>query len=424
MKITQKNMEVLLIGPYPPPFGGISSLFINLMPGLKKLGASNVHVLFFTNTNQKEEVNDSIINRIHLERQFFQLILPWNIADVIRLIQIYKDYNLSLKRLIKTILRVITIKKISRYHGSNLISFYHSDNSLELIGCRYILDQTVGISLQVFGEIFDEAKNNFIRANSKLFNDIINIPDIVTSPSQHCGKSFKRINIPREIEVIYSGVDFSRFGNLESKRLELRKSFEYQDEEVVFLFLGRFHIDMGLDKFMESIPKVLDKGIPAKFILAGASGPLDKLANGFGWRNKENVKIMKEVPFEDLPGLYAVADVVCAPSYGERACMGLSIKEAMASKKAVIGSSSGGIAEAIINGETGIIVSHKDDGKIDVNGLAEAMIQLSEDSDLRMKMGKLGFERGKKLFRDQQTVDKTFDVFERCIDMRLAKSKN
>ncbi|MDC0586488.1 glycosyltransferase family 4 protein [Gammaproteobacteria bacterium] len=421
MKNRESNLNILLVGPYPPPFGGISSLFVNLLPGLKKLGANEVHVLHFTDMERKKELDGSIIHKFNLKTQFLRLLLPWNLVDVFKLFMIYKDYNISLGKLYKSILKSILVKKISEKHSSNIISFYQSDNALELIGCRHILDQSVGISLQIFGEIFEE-ENDFIRNNPELFKDVVNLPDIVTAPSHHCSQAFKTINIPREVEVIYSGVDFSRFTNLDSKRLELRNSYGYKDKEVVFLFLGRFDKHMGLDKFIDAIPKVIESEIPTKFILAGASGPLDKLALGFQWGNKENVQIMTNVPFDDVPGLYAVADVICAPSLGQRACMGLSIKEAMACKKAVIGTNSGGIPEAIIDGETGIIVNHLEDGKIDVNGLAEAMMKLSADSELRMKMGELGFERGKELFTDQQTVDKTYDVFQRCVYKRLAKS--
>ncbi len=418
MKNKESKLNILLVGPFPPPFGGISSLFVNLLPGLKELGANEVHVLHFTDVDKKEELDGSIIHKFNLKRQVFKLILPWHLLETFKLFLIYRKYGLSFNRTLSSVLKAILVNKIAKEHASNVISFYQSDNSLELIGCRHILDQSVGISLQIFGEIFEE-ENHFTRNNPELFKDIINLPDIVTAPSYHCSQAFKTINIPRKVEVIYSGVDFSRFKDLDSKRLELRKSYGYKDKEVVFLFLGRFDKDMGLDKLLESIPDVIKNNRSSKFILAGASGPLNQLIFGFKEHYKNSVKVMNNVPFDEVPNLYAISDVVCAPSYGQRACMGLSIKEAMASKKAVVGTNSGGIPEAIIDGETGIIVKHLEDGSIDVNGLAKAMIKLTSERQLRMTMGELGFARAKELFTDQQTVDKTFDVFKRCLDRRI-----
>ena len=416
MKRKSKNskLNVLLVGPFPPPFGGISSLFVNLLPGLKKLGASEVHVVHFTNINKKEEVEGSIIHRFNLKTQIFRLMLPWNLMEIFKLFLIYKKYELSFNRILSSILKAIIINKIAKQHATNVVSFYQSDNALELIGCKKIWGESMGITLQIFGEVFEE-ENNFIRSNPTLFSDIIQLPDIVTSPSQHCGQSFNKINIQRSVEVIYSGVNFERFQNLDSVRSELRESMNYKDDEIVFLFLGRFHKDMGLDKFLESIPHVAKINKVSKFILAGASGPLSPMAFGFKEHYKHCVKMINNVPFDKIPNLYAISDVVCAPSYGQRACMGLSIKEAMASKKPVIGTNSGGIPEAIVHNETGIIVNHKNDGSIDVNSLSEAMIKLSKDSDLRKTMGKKGFERAEKLFTDEETVNKTYEVFSRCL---------
>ena len=74
------------------------------------------------------------------------------------------------------------------------------------------------------------------------------------------------------------------------------------------------------------------------------------------------------------------ADVFCLPSYREG--FGSTIIEAAACGIPAIGSKIYGITDAIIDGETGILVE-----KGNVHDLASAMLELAENDYLRKKMG-------------------------------------
>ena len=54
-------MNVLIIGPYPPPYGGISSLIRSLVDGFKRKKINEVVILYFGNKNNTRVVDGAIV---------------------------------------------------------------------------------------------------------------------------------------------------------------------------------------------------------------------------------------------------------------------------------------------------------------------------------------------------------------------------
>jgi glycosyltransferase involved in cell wall biosynthesis len=85
------------------------------------------------------------------------------------------------------------------------------------------------------------------------------------------------------------------------------------------------------------------------------------------------------------------ADVFLLPSYGEG--QPLSILEAMAAGLPVVSTTVGSIAEVIEDGANGFLIQPGD-----VSALARAMIELGEDADLRLRMGKRNRQDARERF--------------------------
>ncbi|MGJ7458266.1 glycosyltransferase family 4 protein [Halomonas sp. RA08-2] len=81
----------------------------------------------------------------------------------------------------------------------------------------------------------------------------------------------------------------------------------------------------------------------------------------------------------DLPRLFEALDIVCVPSRNE--AFGLTVIEAMAAGRAVIGSDSGAIPE-LLDAETGRLAPPED-----ATDWAGAMAELAADGDLRRRLG-------------------------------------
>ena len=77
--------------------------------------------------------------------------------------------------------------------------------------------------------------------------------------------------------------------------------------------------------------------------------------------------------------------------------------------KPVAATAAGGIPEAVINDETGILVPVRDSA-----ALGAAIARLLTDGELAGRMGANGIRRA-PLFSIDNTVDRTLDVYERVL---------
>ena len=87
-----------------------------------------------------------------------------------------------------------------------------------------------------------------------------------------------------------------------------------------------------------------------------------------------------EANSQPLKDLYHTCDIFALPTFGD--CLPMVLSEAGASGMAIISTNVAAIPEIILNGETGLIVPAGD-----AIALTQAIRDLSENSDLRMRLG-------------------------------------
>lgn len=100
------------------------------------------------------------------------------------------------------------------------------------------------------------------------------------------------------------------------------------------------------------------------------------------------VHLVGQIPEPDLLGWYQHADVFALPSLtvsGSFEGFGLVVLEASASGLPVIGTTGSGVEEAVIEGQTGLLVPQDN-----APALADAIIRLLTDAPLRQRMGAVG----------------------------------
>lgn len=128
---------------------------------------------------------------------------------------------------------------------------------------------------------------------------------------------------------------------------------------------------------------VEEKGIRE---LAAAAEGLNLVVAGDGPLRRLLPQSRGLVPHTELERLYRRAAVVVMPSHSEG--QGVVAIEAMAHGRPVVGSRVGGLAELIVDGETGVLVPPRDSA-----ALRSALLRLLGDSELRARMGAAGRER-------------------------------
>ena len=155
------------------------------------------------------------------------------------------------------------------------------------------------------------------------------------------------------------------------------------------LTVARLEWHKGIDTVIQALPAVRAAHPTARYVVAGM-GPrqpqLEQLAARLGLGDA--VKFLGFVPDDALPALYNAVDLyVGASRYHELLVegFGISLVEASASGIAVVGGRSGGVPDAVRDGETGILVDPEQPAAV-----AAGISRLLADEPLRRRMGAAG----------------------------------
>jgi phosphatidylinositol alpha-1,6-mannosyltransferase len=185
--------------------------------------------------------------------------------------------------------------------------------------------------------------------------------------------------------VIPPGVDVERFRPLDdAARGAARREFGLDPERPLVLAVSRLVPRKGFDVLIDAVAGLPD----VHLAIAGAGRDRHRLLRRAEARGiARRVRFLGRVPDdESFPRLYACADVFampCRDRWGglEAEGFGIVFLEAAAAGIPSVAGRSGGSHEAVVDGETGLVV----DGRaLDVRG---ALAALLADDQLRSKMG-------------------------------------
>ena len=396
--------RILFVGPYPPPYGGIASHLASLAPLFVKSG----YEVFSINNSLKDEEwslaeikkSEFTISRIARNSMFPVF------RNLFRSNMMYQGFTF------RDALKYSAFSHgIYRYlNNTNIdaIFFYGIFRSFAIPILKEIYGVNVPMSVMNFGEGFE--KRSYYEAKGSYLKLIAGHSKFLFASSDYCAGSARSLyGNEKDIGTIYIGVQISRFRDKECGNA-LRKELGIPQESVLCTFLGRMIEDMGLDVVIDIIPEILKQKPDAVFLLAGAKGMLSDAAEKASAGNG-SVFFFPDVPADKLPALYAATDIFLAPTRDNHACMGVSIKEAMVSSLPVIATDTCGIPEAVVNGETGMLVP-LNGRRADKRSMIDATLEVIDNKDKRILLGKNGYERACKLFDEKVTFDKYLDMIE------------
>jgi phosphatidyl-myo-inositol dimannoside synthase len=179
------------------------------------------------------------------------------------------------------------------------------------------------------------------------------------------------------------------------------------------LTVSRLESHKGVDTVIRALPAVRVAFPTAGYLVAGV-GPrlpqLQRLVSDLGLGGA--VRFLGLVDDDQLPALYNAADLYVGASRRVELLaegFGIALVEASACGLAVVGGRSGGVPDAVREGETGILVDPDDAG-----ALAEGITRLLADVELRRRMGAAGrravetYYNWDRVTRDLRLIDEEF----------------
>jgi starch synthase len=207
---------------------------------------------------------------------------------------------------------------------------------------------------------------------------------------------------PARVPVIPNGIDTDEYTQTLDRSVLAR--FRINPDKPYVLFVGRMTRQKGLLYLLQAIPQ-LDADTQVVLCAGESDTPelqkeLESITARLQAQRPGIIWIPEMVSRQTTIALYSQAAVFCCPSIYEP--FGIINLEAMACNTAVVGSKLGGIAEVVVDGETGLLIDanisptmpHDPlDPKAFSTAMAEGINRLIRDPELCKKMGAAGRQR-------------------------------
>src|SRR5215213_307835 len=212
-----------------------------------------------------------------------------------------------------------------------------------------------------------------------------------------------------KIVIIYNGLDLTRFHlNGDAREALQRLNLEMLRGRPVVTMVANFEYRVKDHPMLLRAAQRVKTEVPeAVFVIAGEGelrAETEKLAAELGLQ--ESCLFIGRCA--SVPDLLAVSDVCVLSSQAEG--FSNSILEYMAAARAVVATNVGGASEAIVEGETGHLVNAGDD-----RAMAERLIALLRDPEMRRAMGVSGRRRVEQRFSTQNRLETTIALYKRFL---------
>src|SRR3954470_16762049 len=133
--ISCKGLRLLIVGPYPPPFGGIASHLVTLVPGLRRRGAEDIAVVSFGSKDEVTDIEGAKVHRFETAKHANELARPGGWRALAASVGTLSGGGLAARAILREATKAMLIDRVARAHSSNVVSFYQSDLSLAMMPC-------------------------------------------------------------------------------------------------------------------------------------------------------------------------------------------------------------------------------------------------------------------------------------------------
>jgi glycosyltransferase involved in cell wall biosynthesis len=207
-----------------------------------------------------------------------------------------------------------------------------------------------------------------------------------------------------QIVIVHDGIDVAKIGRL--PLVDMRSEFWLPHGAPVIANVGALVAHKGQRYLIDAMPHVL-REVPDAHLVIFGDGELKPALE----RQIKELHLEKHVLLAgfraDVLQLMKSADLFVMSSVTEG--LGSTVLDAMAMKLAVVGTEAGGIPEAVVHGETGLLAPPGH-----ARELASHIVKLLKDPATRRRMGAEGLARVSEQFGVGRLLHGTLDAYQRA----------
>ena len=419
-------MNILLFtDDFYPNLGGISNVLLNLY----KQFEDREETLFLFNPYTKgKNLFDNLIKKNLKLLEFGHLLRKKNfyISTLLSLWSILRDKKIPFSHRIKLILYLFTKPKMFRLILVNIFKLYPrlktknfdlviAGHSGWILPLSFIISRILKKNLISIAYGLEFLVKNPLSFKTYYFRNTEKII-LITHQTKEIIKKIHHLNEDR-LEVIYVGVDIDSLEIKETK-LELRKEFNISNDNFVILSVGRHIPRKNFQLVLKALNEInklnLNPSFKIKYFLIGEGEETTNLKQLTKDLNLENqVIFLGSSDVNTRNKYYKMADLFIMPSITKNNDIegfGIVFLEANYFKVPVIGTATGGMSEAIIDGETGFLIKQND-----INDLVEKIIFLYNNELKRKEMGENGFNRVIRDFKWENIIQNYINLIKKLI---------
>ena len=238
---------------------------------------------------------------------------------------------------------------------------------------------------------------------------VLKFADKIVIPSKNSQSLYNKYL--DKVEEIPLGMITSSFKPLENKN-DLRKSWNLPTDVPIILFAGYLVHYKGVYKLIESF-EIVKREISDALLIISGDGPVKDDLKSIVKKNglDNSVVFLGRTLHSRMCELYNLSDLLVLLSskdekyLPEGECFPISILEAMSCSLPVVVANVGG-PKYIVEPEFGLQVD-----PLDVQGIAEAIIAILSDKNLRYNMGKEARKKAVEKYDIERVVDMYIDLY-------------
>ena len=208
---------------------------------------------------------------------------------------------------------------------------------------------------------------------------------------------------PERCRLIDNAIDTEEFRR-RVDRTAAKRQLAIPPERFLIGAVGRLSAEKGFDVLIRAVDRLLSQGHDLGLVIVGEGSEDSRLRELIAeCRHGERIRLLGYRP--DVAGVYQALDAFALSSYRE----GLPnvLLEAMAFEVPVVATRIAGIPALIEDGENGLLVEPGD-----CDGLAGALVRLSDDALLRSQLAQSGRHTVESRFDFRQRMEKIAAVYD------------